>query len=143
MYSLNEIYSQLRKKKEEIIMAEGKEIKLTEETFNSAISYLTGYKDNLNSARDALITTNNDMKNDWLGDGGTAFILSAKVIEEQFKERISDLEGSINDLDVAKTSIFALDTYYASEIQSSIEGKTETFGKADDNSDNTMRIKLS
>ena len=136
MYSLNEIYSQLRKKKEEIIMAEGKEIKLTEETCNSAISYLTGYKDNLNSARDALITTNNDMKNDWLGDGGTAFILSEKVIEEQFKERISDLE-------VAKTSVFALDTYYASEIQSSIEGKTETFGKADDNSDNTMRIKLS
>ena len=117
-------------------MAEGKEIKLTEETFNSEISYLTGYKDNLNSARDALITTNNDMKNDWLGDGGTAFILSEKVIEEQFKERISDLE-------VAKTSVFALDTYYASEIQSSIEGKTETFGKADDNSDNTMRIKLS
>jgi hypothetical protein len=96
----------------------------------------------LNSERDALITTNNDMKSDWLGDGGTAFILSAKVIEEQFKERISDLE-------VAKTSVFALDTYFASAIQSSIEaantieGKTETFGKADDNSDNTMRIKLS
>ena len=136
MNSLNDVYSKFKRGKEEITMSEGKEIKLTEETFNSAISYLTGYKDNLNSARDALITTNNDMKNDWLGDGGTAFILSEKVIEEQFKERISDLE-------VAKTSVFALDTYYASEIQSSIEGKTETFGKADDNSDNTMRIKLS
>jgi len=123
-------------------MAQGTEIKLTREEFDSAILNLTVYKDALNSARDVLIKTNDSMKKDWLGDGGTAFMLSAKVLEEEYKERISDLESEINDLQVAKESIFALDTYMGNSINSAIEGTTETFGTAKDNSDNIMRIKL-
>lgn len=117
-------------------MAEGKELKLTSEGFESAISSLTGYKDTLNSERDALSATNDEMKSDWLGDGGTAFALSAKVIEEEFKERINELEGEINDLNNAKATMFGLDYYIANAIKGAIEGtveKVETVEKVYEN----------
>ena len=62
------------------------------------------------------------MKNDWLGDGGTAFMLSAKVLEELFHEMIRDLEEEINDLNVAAFAMFRLDKFLGNAIAGSIFG---------------------
>lgn len=90
-------------------MAEGKEIKLNEEAFNTAISKLTEYSNILVEARDSIILVNDNMKNKWLGEGGIAFMLSSNVLEARFSERINDLLEEINDLKLAKESMFEKD----------------------------------
>jgi len=103
-------------------MAEGTEIKLSQEAFNKTVLDLKVCKDTLNSARDSFIAIDNNMESDWLGDGGTAFTLSAKVLEEQFKEIISDLDEEINDLNNAAFTMFGLDKFLATAITESILG---------------------
>lgn len=103
-------------------MAEDKEIKLTAGTFELVIQCLTVYKNSLNSARDQLIQTDNNIKMGWIGDGGTAFMLSAKVIEEKYKERITELENEIQDIKNAKTTMFGLDEHLGSAIGGAISG---------------------
>ena len=119
-------------------MANWKEIKVTPEEFDIAISSLTEYKDSLCLSRDTLVQVDTDMKKDWLGDGGTAFMLSAKVLEEEYKERISDLESEINDLKVTKSSLFGLDYYLGRAIDGAIEGAKENATNIKNNYDDLV-----
>lgn len=97
-------------------MAEGKEIKLNEEAFNTAISKLTEYTNTLVGARDSIVLANSNMKNEWLGDGGIAFMLSSNVLDARFSERINDLILEINDLKSAKESMFEKDSSLGVEM---------------------------
>ncbi|SQB91562.1 hypothetical protein [Clostridium tetanomorphum] len=62
------------------------------------------------------------MKEKWLGDGGTAFILSANVLEARFLKMIQELQEEINDLVSAKVSMFGLDSDLANCIAEAILG---------------------
>lgn len=61
------------------------------------------------------------MAKDWMGNGGIAFMLSAKVLEEEYKERIDELDGEINDLISAKVSTVNLDLYLGDTIEGAIK----------------------
>ena len=87
-------------------MAEGKEIKINAEAFNTAISKITEYKNVLVEANDSFVSVNENMKKDWIGDGGTAFMLNAKVLEASFSERIKDLEEEAKALEDTKQFLF-------------------------------------
>ena len=101
-------------------MAEGKEIKLDKEAFNTSISKLTEHKNVLVGARDNFISVNENMKKDWLGDGGNAFILSANVLEASFSERINDLEEEAKALEDAKQSLLNQERYLSEAIAGAI-----------------------
>jgi hypothetical protein len=97
-------------------VAVGKEIKLNEEAFNIAILKLTEYSNILVEARDSIALVNDNMKNKWLGEGGIAFMLSSNVLESRFSERINDLLEEINDLKLAKESMFEKDSFLSETI---------------------------
>lgn len=101
-------------------MSDGKEIKLNEEAFNTAISKLTGYKNTLVKSNDNFVSVNENMKKDWIGDGGTAFILSANVLESRFLERINDLDEEIKALEDTKQSLFNEDSFLSKAIEGAI-----------------------
>jgi uncharacterized protein YukE len=101
-------------------MAEGKEIKVNEEAFNNTISKVTEYKDGLVEVKGSFVSVNENMKKDWIGDGGTAFMLNAKALEASFSERINDLEEETKALEDAKQSLFNEDNYLSGAIAGSI-----------------------
>ncbi|AKA71551.1 hypothetical protein [Clostridium scatologenes] len=103
-------------------MAEGKEIKLNEQIFDNAISKLTNYKSNLVATNNNFNKTNANLKGKWLGDGGTAFILSANVLKANFLKMTQELQEEINDLTSAKISMFGLDSSLAHSITEAILG---------------------
>ena len=103
-------------------MAEGKEIKINAEAFNTAISKVTEYKNVLVQVNDSFVSVNENMKKDWIGDGGTAFISTAKAVEASFSERINDLEEEVKALEDAKQSLFNEDNYLSGAIAGSIIG---------------------
>ncbi|MCY6958030.1 WXG100 family type VII secretion target [Clostridium brassicae] len=105
-------------------MAGNKEIKLNEQAFDNAISKLTNYKSNLTTTKDNFNKVNTNLKGNWSGDGGTAFILSANVIEARFVKMMQELQEEINDLTSAKISMFGLDSNLANCIAEAILGST-------------------
>lgn len=62
------------------------------------------------------------MKQKWVGDGGTAFTLSANVLEAKFLKMIKDLEEEVNDLRSAELSVLGLDALLAKSIEGAISG---------------------
>lgn len=103
-------------------MAENKEIKLNEQAFESANSKLTNYKNDLTTTKDNFNKANTNLKAEWLGDGGTAFILSANVLGARFVKMIQDLQEKSSDLQSAKISMFGLDSNLANCIAEAILG---------------------
>lgn len=103
-------------------MAENKEIKLNEQAFESTNSKLTNYKNDLTAAKDNFNRANTNLKAEWLGDGGTAFILSANVLGARFVKMIQDLQEESSDLQSAKISMFGLDSNLANCITEAIFG---------------------
>ena len=87
-------------------MGNSEEIKLNRESFESTISVLMESRQCLLSAKERIVSVNNEMQSDWIGDCGTAFTLSANVLENRFFERITDLDREINNLNEAKNSMF-------------------------------------
>lgn len=104
-------------------MAEGKELKLNEEAFNNTVLKIMEYKNALVGAMESYISDNNNMKKDWIGDGGTAFTLSSNVVEEKFRERINDIDMIINDLNSTSFSMFELDKFLGKAITGAIFGQ--------------------
>lgn len=97
-------------------MAGDKEIKLTEEEFETAIGILTDCKNELTELREYYIKLNTEMKDNWAGDSATAFIISEKLIEQRFQEQINDLENEIGDLKSAQFTMFKADKKIANII---------------------------
>ena len=97
-------------------MTQGKEIKLNTEAFNIAISKLTECSNSLIRGRDNFVLVNENMKKEWLGNGGVAFRLSSNVLEARFTERINDLLEEINDLQEAKESMFTKDYFLGEKM---------------------------
>lgn len=100
------------------------EIKLNAEAFDSAMLKLTAYEDTLKKVSDNFKKVNDNMKKGWIGDGGTAFICAANVVERKFLQMIQDLQEEINDLETAKVSMFGMDSNLASSIAGAILGGT-------------------
>ena len=109
-------------------MSENKEIKLNQEAFNTTMSELTEYNNTLVQAKDSIIAVYNNMEKEWVGDGGTAFTLSANVIESKFLERINDLQEEVNDLKSAAFSMFELEGFIAKFIAGAIFGPGAAIG---------------
>ncbi|NMM64104.1 hypothetical protein HBE96_15795 [Clostridium sp. P21] len=103
-------------------MAQGKEIKLNKQIFDNEISKLTSYKNNLIKTNNNFDKANTNLKKKWLGDGGTAFILSANVLKANFLKMTQELQEEINDLRSAKISMFGLDSSLAHSITEAILG---------------------
>ena len=97
-------------------MGNSEEIKLNRESFESTISVLMESRQCLLSAKERIVSVNNEMQSDWIGDGGTAFTLSANVLENRFFERINDLDREINNLNEAKNSMFTEDDIISKNI---------------------------
>ncbi|KAJ49499.1 uncharacterized protein YukE [Clostridium tetanomorphum] len=97
-------------------------IKLNKQAFDNAILKLISYKNNLTTTKDNFNKVNVNLKEKWLGDGGTAFILSANVLEARFLKMIQELQEEINDLVSAKVSMFGLDSDLANCIAEAILG---------------------
>lgn len=106
-------------------MSDKKEIKLNEEAFNTAALRLTEYKNVLSKAMDKFMSANKTMKEDWAGKGGTAFILSANVLEARFLERINDLDEEIKALENVKNSLFNEDDFLGQSIENAINSVAE------------------
>lgn len=101
-------------------MAESKELKLSKEAFDNAIQKLKEYKNTLISLRDSSVLDNDSMKKDWIGQGGTSFILGTNVVEEKFLEILNQLEEEINDLNTSSSTMFGLDYYLGQTIVAAI-----------------------
>ena len=97
-------------------MGNSEEIKLNKDSFNSTIATLMEARQCLLSAKERIVSVNNEMQSEWIGDGGTAFTLSANVLENRFFERINDLDREINNLNEAKNSMFTEDDIISKDI---------------------------
>ncbi|WPC41634.1 hypothetical protein [Clostridium sp. JS66] len=98
------------------------EIKLNEQAFDNTVSKLSSYEKSLNTTNNNFKQVNSKMKENWIGDGGTAFICAANVVETKFLQMIQDLQEESNDLGTAKLSMFGLDSNLASGIAGAISG---------------------
>ncbi|NSB24676.1 WXG100 family type VII secretion target [Clostridium saccharoperbutylacetonicum] len=85
------------------------EIKVNPEAFEKVIATLTQCKTELSQALEYYTNLNNEMKENWIGISGDAFILTERIVEEQFKERITDLENEIEDLNNTMFTMFEED----------------------------------
>ena len=115
-------------------MPDKKEIKLNKEAFETAVSRLKEYKNNLSTAMDDFISVNKTLKEDWSGKGGTAFILSANVLKARFSERINDLDEEIEALENVKKSLFNEDDFLGQSIENTINSAAEVSGSSINNS---------
>lgn len=97
-------------------MGSSEEIKLNKESFDSTIAVLMEARQCLLSAKERIVSVNTEMQSEWIGDGGTAFTLSANVLENRFFERINDLDREINNLNEAKNSMFTEDDIISKDI---------------------------
>lgn len=97
-------------------MGSSEEIKLNKESFDSTIAVLMETRQCLLSAKERIVSVNTEMQSEWIGDGGTAFTLSANVLENRFFERINDLDREINNLNEAKNSMFTEDDIISKDI---------------------------
>lgn len=97
-------------------MGSSEEIKLNKESFDSTIAVLMEARQCLLSAKERIVSVNTEMQSEWIGDGGTAFTLSANVLENRFFERINDLDCEINNLNEAKNSMFTEDDIISKDI---------------------------
>jgi uncharacterized protein YukE len=98
------------------------EIKVNPEAFEKAIATLTQCKTELSQALEYYTNLNNEMKENWIGISGDAFILTERIVEEQFKERITDLENEIEDLNNTMFTMFEEDKLIGQLIGGSIFG---------------------
>lgn len=85
------------------------DIKLNKEAFDRAIKLLTECKKTLIEANEDIVASDNNMKKDWIGEGGNAFLLSANFIEASLFKRIEELDIEINDLMEAQEKMFEKD----------------------------------
>lgn len=98
------------------------EIKLNEQAFDNTVSKLSSYEKSLNTTNNNFKQVNSKMKENWIGDGGTAFICAANVVETKFLQMIQDLQEESNDLGTEKLSMFGLDSNLANGITGAISG---------------------
>lgn len=97
-------------------MGNSEEIKLNKDSFDSTIAALMEARQCLLSAKERIVSVNTEMQSEWIGDGGTAFTLSANVLENRFFERINDLDREISNLNEAKNSMFTEDDIISKDI---------------------------
>ena len=87
------------------------EIKINKEDFEKTITMLTNHMSNLKKTKEKFCNINNNMKQQWIGAGGTAFLGSSEIVEKKFEKVINDICDEISDLDLEKQSMFKEDKY--------------------------------
>jgi len=95
----------------------GKEIKLNKEAFDTAIARLTEYNKILTKAKEQLILTDKNIKEEWLGAGGNSFLDHTEQLEKGLNAVILDIETEIKDLRAYQKSMFNLDQKCADSMQ--------------------------